>query len=64
MARRQPQTGRGSCVGEHHPPPSYEVDTPRPSPRTNRTRRVPAIGPAIGERGLRPIRTSVIPPGG
>ena len=23
------------------PPPSYEVDTPRPSPRTKRTRRVP-----------------------
>ena len=23
------------------PPPSYQVDTPRPSPRTNRTRRVP-----------------------
>jgi len=31
------------------PPPSYQVDTPRPSPRTNRTRRVPhpvLIGPS------------------
>jgi hypothetical protein len=26
------------------PPPSYFVDTPRPSPRTNRTRRVPLAG--------------------
>jgi hypothetical protein len=30
-----------SCAGFTPPPPSYEVDTPRPTPRTNRTRRVP-----------------------
>jgi len=38
------------------PPLSYEVDTPRPSPRTNRTRRVPhpvLIGHASARPGLR-----------
>ena len=36
------------------PPPSYEVDTPRPSPRSNRTRRVThpvLIGHAAGPPG-------------
>ena len=32
------------------PPSSYQVDTPRPSPRTNRTRRVPHLVGAAHER--------------
>jgi hypothetical protein len=42
-ARPRPPAGRAG--GRALPPPpfprSYQVDTPRPSPRTNRTRRVP-----------------------
>ena len=37
------------CPHHRRPRPSYQVDTPRPSPRTNRTRRVPRpvlIGPS------------------
>jgi len=47
----QPGGGDGGGPTRHYvprelfnvsaPPPSYKVDTPRPSPRTNRTRRVP-----------------------
>jgi len=33
--------GRRACGAGGVPPPSYQVDTSRPSPRTNRTRRVP-----------------------
>ena len=33
--------GKGQLNAVLPPPPSYQMDTPRPSPRTNRTRRVP-----------------------
>jgi hypothetical protein len=52
-ARTAPRRGARahSRAGPPPPPPplSYEVDTPRPSPRTNRTRRVPPL--RSGRRG-------------
>ena len=40
-------------VGDAPPPPSYQSDTPRPSLRTNRTRRAPLAGRRRGRRGAR-----------
>jgi len=49
-----PRRGEGCRPRAPDPPPSYQVDTPRPSPRTNRTRRVPHRAPAAtGAGGLR-----------
>jgi hypothetical protein len=47
---------RGRAQGRKHaplppPPPSYQSDTPRPSPRTNRTRRVPPSVPTSCVQG-------------
>jgi hypothetical protein len=40
IAARSSKADVGVMDFEKVPPPSYYVDTPRPSPRTNRTRRV------------------------
>ena len=47
LVRRFPVPGAPFAPRAYDPPPpllSYSVDTPRPSPRTNRTRRVPLAG--------------------
>jgi len=41
-----PPAGSALCFTAVPPPPSYYVDTPRPSPRTDRTRRIPLAGVA------------------
>jgi len=45
--------GRAAEANHHPPPPSYKVDTPRPAPRTKRTRRVTNAGGSKREDGGR-----------